>query len=278
MVFIVGESLPKRLAASAIDILQKAVYPRKLLPPFSMRRLVGHCQWDLGEIRGLRFEDLGRHFIQHLPEDAGLRPESRILDLGSGCGRVALPLTKFLHAPGYYYGLEVVKPLVQWCRKEITPRFPSFQFIHCDVFNSLYNSEGKGTPETYRFPLDANQFDLIIALSIFTHLLPVAAQNYIAECARVLSPGGRFFGTFYLVENGIRSADGLLNFIHPKQEVALSIDTVIPEHAVAYRSDWLIDTFQHSKMRFLPPVRWGSWTGRYSSHAGQDALLFEKQQ
>ncbi len=45
-------------------------------------------------------------------------------------------------------------------------------------------------------------FDLIIATSIFTHLQPGAAQNYIFQCARFLETGGRLFATFYLLENG----------------------------------------------------------------------------
>ena len=268
------DSLPKRLAAWAMDWMQNIIYPRRLLPPFSMRRVVGQGQWELG---GQQFEDHGRHFTEKLTEDAGLRPESRVLDLGSGCGRIAIPLTKILRPPGFYYGLEPVKELVGWCCREVTSRFPHFQFVHCDVRNALHNPQGRENPETYQLPFEANQFDLIIVTSIFTHLLPAATQRYIAECARVLAPAGRFFGTFFLIDNGTSSADGFLKFIHPQHDIALSIDPQLPERAVAYHSDWLLDPFRRSKMRFLPPVRWGGWTGRQPAYSGQDVLIFEKE-
>ena len=254
--------------------MQNIIYPRRLLPPFSMRRSVGQGQWELG---GQQFEEHGRHLAEKLTEDASLRPESRVLDLGSGCGRIAIPLTKILRPPVYYRGLELMEPLVQWCDREITSRFPHFQFAHCYVQNALYNPKGGERPEAYRLPFKPSQFDLVIATSVFTHMLPAATQNYIAECARVLAHGGRFFGTFFLIDNGTSSVDGFLKFIHLQHDIALSIDPQLPERAVAYHSDWLLNLFRRSKMRFLPPVRWGGWTGRQPAYSGQDVLIFEKE-
>ena len=268
------DSLPKRLVAWAMDWMQNIIYPRRLLPPFSMRRSVGQGQWELG---GQQFEEHGRHLAEKLTEDASLRPESRVLDLGSGCGRIAIPLTKILRPPVYYRGLELMEPLVQWCDREITSRFPHFQFAHCYVQNALYNPKGGERPEAYRLPFKPSQFDLVIATSVFTHMLPAATQNYIAECARVLAHGGRFFGTFFLIDNGTSSVDGFLKFIHLQHDIALSIDPQLPERAVAYHSDWLLNLFRRSKMRFLPPVRWGGWTGRQPAYSGQDVLIFEKE-
>ena len=263
-----------RLAWS-IDLVQRILYPHRLLPPLSMRKTVGEPLWDL---HGRQFELTGRHFEAKLTKDAILRPESRVLDVGSGCGRIAIPLTEIIGPSGCYFGLEAVKVMVEWCQREITPRFPHFRFFHCDVRNKAYNPRGRDKPETYQFPFDADQFDLVIATSLFTHLPPAATRNYITQCARVLKAGARLFGTFFLVDNGTRSADGKLDFSHILDGVALTTNPSVPEEAVAYRSDWLLEAFRRSKLELLPPVRWGGWAGKEPGYSWQDVLVLQKQE
>ena len=45
----------------------------------------------------------------------GLKPEHRVLDIGSGIGRVAIPLTEYLNEKGSYEGFDVVELGVNWC-------------------------------------------------------------------------------------------------------------------------------------------------------------------
>lgn len=265
---------PSRLCAYAADWCHRMLYRDRLLPPLSMRHRVGEKLWD---VSGQRFEMTGRHFVEKLSRDAGLRPETRILDVGAGCGRIALPLTEVIGPSGCYRGLEAVRAMVRWCRRKITPRFPHFQFLHCNVRNNVYNPRGREKPEAFRFPFDENSFHLVVATSVFTHLLPDAALNYIGQCSRVLRDGGILFGTFFLVESGTRSGDGELVFAHPVQGTALSIDPTFPEKAVAYPTEWLLGAFRRSGLEVLPPVRWGGWSGRARAYSGQDVLILRKQ-
>ena len=250
------------------------LYPGRLLPPLSMRCSVGENLWD---VYGERFEITGRHFVEKLSRDAGLGPESRVLDLGCGCGRIAIPLTEVISPSGLYRGLEASEAMVNWCRRKITPRFPNFQFLHCDVRSSVYNPIGREKPEALRFPFDEGSFDLVLATSVFTHLVPDAALNYIRECGWVLRSGGILFATAFLMESGTRSTDGALCFDHPLDGIALSIDSVFPERAVAYPTDWLLDAGRQAGLELLPPVRWGAWSGRAQAYSGQDVLIFRKQ-
>lgn len=259
--------------AYATDWLQRMLYGRCLLPPLSMRRSVGEKLWD---ISGERFEVTGRDFVEKLVRDAGLRAESRIVDVGAGCGRIAIPLTEVVGPSGYYRGVEAARAMVRWCRRRITPRFPHFQFFHCDVRNKVYNPRGQVEPEAYRFPFGEDSFDLVVATSVFTHLLPDATLNYIEECGRVLRRGGVLFGTFYLTDSGTRSADGELVFVHPVSKAALSVDRARPERAVAYNLDWLVAVFRRSGLELVPPVRWGGWSGKVPAYSGQDVLIFRK--
>jgi SAM-dependent methyltransferase len=142
-----------------------------------MRRFIGEARWDLG---GNDFRNNGRHFAEKL-RDAGLHSASHMLDIGCGCGRIAIPLTQDLGPNGSYTGLELSSPLVDWCSAHITPRYPNFRFVHCDLKNPLYNPEGRGDSLTYALPFDDGAFDLIVATSVFTHLLPEIATHYLQQ-------------------------------------------------------------------------------------------------
>lgn len=273
-VFVPGDSFPKQIASKVMDAAGVLLNRGELLPPFSMRRIIGESRWQL---RGQDFKIQGKHFAQKLTEDAGLHPNSQVLDLGSGCGRIALPLTRILDSTGSYWGLEPMEPLVRWCRRRITPSFRNFQFQHSDICNKLYNKAGKIRPEEFKLPFNNNQFDLIVATSVFTHLTSEAVEHYAEECSRVLRRGGRLFASFFLLENGTRSFDGGINFgcvLDPG--VSMVIDPITPEKAIAYRSDWLLSIFGSRRMQSIPPIRWGCWTGRQPSYSGQDILIFEK--
>ncbi len=76
----------------------------------------------------------------------------------------------------------------------------SFRFTHVDLANDTYNPNGQATAASFRFPSDDATFDLVIATSVFTHLLPDEMGNYLGEIGRVLAPGGRLFSTWFVVD------------------------------------------------------------------------------
>jgi SAM-dependent methyltransferase len=78
-----------------------------------------------------------------------------------------------------------------------------FRFYSVDVSNSSYNP--KGSTEKFRFPHGAESFDLIVATSVFTHLLPVGLENDLAEAARMLAPGGVLYASFLLRNNATQN-------------------------------------------------------------------------
>src|SRR3954452_23014549 len=63
-----------------------------------------------------------------------------------------------------------------------------------------------------------NDETLVFLCSVFTHMMPNEAANYIGEIARVLKPGGRCVVTYFLLnhENMTRMARGeaVFNFAH----------------------------------------------------------------
>ena len=145
------------------------------------------------------FRRSGEQSVANFWDFCGLQPNHSVLDIGSGIGRIALPLTRFLDKNGRYEGFDVVKKGVDWCQQHITARFPNFRFQYISLENDLYRSDG-GNASSFRFPYDDGSFDFAIANSVFTHMLPDEVDNYLGELNRVLRPGGVCYLTFFLFD------------------------------------------------------------------------------
>ena len=121
------------------------------------------------------FEQVGRGLLSLLVAN-GLRRNSRVLDMGCGIGRVAIPMTEYLSSEGSYEGFDIVPSSIDWCRANIGERLPSFRFVLLDVANSRYNTQGSFTAENVQFPYREDDFDFAFAISLFTHLLPTRSS------------------------------------------------------------------------------------------------------
>ena len=138
--------------------------------------------------------------MRYFVDLAGLRPDARVLDVGCGIGRIARPLASYLHPPGCYEGFDVVPDGIAWCRRAYARR-DDFRFQIAEVRNALYRPDSGVPAEEYVFPYAADSFDFSFATSVFTHLLPDAADRYFAEMARVTRPDGRLFLTFFVFDH-----------------------------------------------------------------------------
>lgn len=81
--------------------------------------------------------------------------------------------------------------------KNITPKYPNFNFQLADIYNKMYNPQGKYKASDYKFPYANETFDFVFLTSVFTHLLPQDMERYLSEIARVLKKNGRCFITFF---------------------------------------------------------------------------------
>lgn len=143
------------------------------------------------------FRKHGRQLVERLQQQ-GLQPQHRVLDIGSGIGRLAVALTGYLQPPGAYEGFDVVEMGVRWCRQKISSRFPHFRFQYIPLKNDLYRSDGADAAH-FAFPYPDNHFDFAVANSVFTHMLPDETRHYLSEINRVLKPGGKLYATFFLL-------------------------------------------------------------------------------
>ena len=233
-------------AADLSDVARRRRDP--LIPP---RRLAGY-------VGDSDFAATGEEFLGHFRELAGLGARDRVLEIGCGIGRMARVLVPVLRPPGSYDGFDVVDSGIAWCQERYRDTPAPFRFVHADLRNSAYNPGGTLDAGSYRFPYDDGAFDLVIATSLFTHLLPAAAEHYLAEAARVLAPGGRLLCT-WLLFSAQRPA--------PAEYVALRdpattrvADPAIPESAVAYEERWVIERLAARGLS-LDVLAHGRWSG-----------------
>jgi len=142
-------------------------------------------------------EEITRHsFIGH----AGITPESKVLDVGCGCGKIARPLARFLSDGGEYHGIDITHAAIDWCRQAYES-VSNFHFHLADIASSRYNLTGRVSAENFHFPFDDHKFDFIFLGSVFTHMLPGEVGNYLSEISRVLKPEGKCLATFFILDD-----------------------------------------------------------------------------
>ncbi len=223
------------------------------------------------------FREVGHELLCLLVRHAGLEPHHRVLDAGCGLARVALHLQGYLDDDGSYEGFDVVKDMIKWDRRHVTARDPRFRFHHANIANSMYNPRGRIEGEDFVFDFPDGEFDLALATSLFTHLQPRAAANYVAELARVIRPGGRAVTTWFLLHpesrKGIDGGTSAPAFAHQQGDQKVE-DPANPDAAIAYEQDWVRAAFEGHGLRV--DVLHGWWHGAGPGTSYQDLVIATK--
>ena len=104
----------------------------RIIPPESLIAKVGPGD----------YVTIGYEFFHYLVAIGGLRPDAAVLEVGCGCGRMAVPLSRYIKS-GSYEGFDVDREAITWCQENISPNHPNFRFRHLDIYNAHYNPTGK---------------------------------------------------------------------------------------------------------------------------------------
>jgi SAM-dependent methyltransferase len=216
------------------------------IPPLEMRESVGPTD-------PAAFDNPdGRPVFPSLPE----RVYDSVFDFGCGCGRLARQMIQQQPRPRAYTGVDLNRPLVEWCRENLSPRAPGFEFDHHDVnYPGIWNP-GEDKPDVAPFPVEDDSRTLVIAWSVFTHILEAHAEYYLQEAARVLAPEGIFYSTWFLFDK--RLFPMMQDF-----QNTLYINDQNPTNAVIFDRDWLVAAAQRNGLAITaaepPQVRGFQW-------------------
>lgn len=268
-----------RLSPEARLQVRRWVYaPQDIWEGLTGKRAALHPPRGLIFTGGGDFRAKGEEYKGYFIEHGGLLPHHHVLDIGSGIGRMAVPLTAYLSGEGAYEGFDIVPTGIQWCQRHITPRFPHFRFTLVELENDLYTSSGQ-TAAHFRFPYQDEQFDFAFLTSVFTHMQPDEVANYLQEIGRVLKPGGRCLATFFLLdETSIDLMQQHKGFQFPySYDGYRLLDDQVKNANIAFERPYLtrlVGEAGLTEAHFLP----GFWCGRpkTESYDFQDMLILQK--
>ncbi len=240
-----------QVAAEPIDILSRWMNGKKGYPPLWIRQKVGSLN---------DFEGSGGEYMAYLKLLCGLKPGDNILDIGCGCGLICLgvnengTLPEYI-SPGLYWGMDTDKKVVRWCERNV--RRDNVRF----------------TSHSIRGMWDDNFFDVILAKSLFTHLLSDKVEDYLRETKRLLKPGGKCLATFFLLRRSFERLEGRYTFkwvSYPEAFERITNRRV----AVAYDEKWLLKLLK--KMEFSVDIYYGSWRGDNIGLSFQDVVILRR--
>jgi SAM-dependent methyltransferase len=194
-------------------------------PPFELASRVAKLPSD--DFAGfIHYELKGREtrqaLIDLLPDGYELAGR-RVLDFGSGAGRTLRHFAAEAEADGDYWGVDIDAPSVAWMQQNLCPPFNA---LACDTAPPL--------------PFESESFDLIWAVSVFTHLTEHSAA-WLLELHRVLKPGGLLMASYMGEWNSVRLAE------EPWDETRIGMNVLRHDRPwerggpVVLMSDWWVE-------------------------------------
>jgi SAM-dependent methyltransferase len=226
-------------AASLIDTPINVLTGRHPYPPLYLRRDVGSPK---------HFAKSAAVMNDRLKRLCNLTAESRLLDMGCGCGASALPLRGYFTS-GSFLGVDVDPRMIRWCDRHIASS--KLQFAHYPYWNALYNPSG----ERFKpFPVDDASADVIVMKSVFTHMLPQDVAYYVSELGRVLAPGAKGLVTAFTYSD-TRPRDDEFPYRRDDFKHAKPIS---PESKLALPQQWLVESFDKAGVDVAIDMRPGS--------------------
>lgn len=260
-------ALKQAIPVTFIDQFEIVTGQRDSLTPPKRLHFVG----------GGDFKSHGDAFFGRFREIGDLQPTDRVLDVGSGVGRLAVPLAQYLTTSNCYEGIEIVKDGVDWCQQFITKKYPAFRFGHLNIYNKTYNPAGQVLASDIVFPFPADSFTFCFLTSVFTHMLEKDVVHYLKELYRVLKPGGRVYFTLFLLNTDSRrliDAGRSSIALKPFTDLSMVESTDAPENAIAFDETFIVNTLAETGFVIKGGIRYGYWSGRTESfYDYQDTLV-----
>lgn len=211
-----------------------------------------------------------------------LKPTDRVLEVGCGIGRDAIPLTEFITS-GSYVGVDVIAPSINWLTDNVSDKHKNFRFFQLDISDDLHNPNGALQTSDVSLPADASSIDKIFLFSVFTHMFKSEIEHYLQEFRRILAPGGKVYATAFVVNEEILAkaretnlTQWQLRFENEIEPGVLINDLASTRGAVAFKDDVFYAMMQESGLRVIRYLN-GAWSGYHEqADDGQDVVLLEK--
>jgi ubiquinone/menaquinone biosynthesis C-methylase UbiE len=183
-----ARTLAYRLASPAERVWRSAS-GKNPLAPLWLRRHTGPVA---------QFESAARDTAAFLDRLGLVHADDCILDIGCGAGAMVPEFARRLGPKGRYVGFDVHAPSIRWCRDHYA-KDPRLAFELAEIA-SAYGTTSGPSATSFRFPIEDGEANLVLAKSVFTHLLAPEASHYLAETCRALKSGSAAVITAFLFD------------------------------------------------------------------------------
>lgn len=160
------------------------------IPPYPDRlgglgtRTYGEWCYTIGAFNSILF--------LHLPPSRPLR----MLDVGCGTGRLFLAAEPFMGPEDRYTGVDIGRSQIETCNRVY--RDPRAEFVFYDAPNACYSDSRREGPA--QWPLGERRFNLVTALSVWTHLKEGDWVAYLRQVRDRLTEDGVAVITFFVLD------------------------------------------------------------------------------
>jgi len=161
------------------------------------------------------------------------KDSNHVIDIGCGTGFLAIACEPFIGEKGSFYGIDVSKKDIEFCKKHFHE--PNFLFDHHYSYNPLYSPDQKIEDKSWH--VDDSSYNLLTALSVWTHLSEDDAMYYIKEVDRVLKPGGIAIITVFLLDEQYYKSIGSRIEEKGKYHMTSQLDWIFDQNAYG-STDW----------------------------------------
>lgn len=224
------------------------------------------------------FKKQGDHLLDLVIKYTYLKPDGKILDIGCGIGRLAVPLTRYLSTNGQYNGFDIVKKGIDWCNKKIATKYPNFHFLYVDLKNDLYNLSTDREARFFQFPYPRKVFDSVVLTSVFTHMMPEDVDSYLRQIAFVMKDNGRCLATFFLLNEDVKKQmnnDEIhFKFLYHFDGYSL-MNQKVKEANIAYEEEYLLKMLEKNGL-CVESIHRGKWSNGCAPLDFQDVVVLKK--
>ena len=239
------------------------------LPPLAMVQLIGSHDHA-------HFKSVGTELFRELAQRLRIDPAATVLDLGCGCGRMAIPFIRLL-SEGRFHGADAWADGIAWCNDRLTGAGNADFHVNAVVNNYYFDDLDRAAHNDCGLPwIGDATVDAAYAISLFTHLTRADAAAYLKEIGRVLKEDGVAYLTFFVIDKFFwrhRERTGMHAAIEERE----------PGWFQGYRGQdffggftmtLLASLLEAAKLRIIG-YELGSWADKPGSRTYQDTLIVE---
>lgn len=202
-----------------------------------------------------------------------------VLDVGCGYGRMAYAVLEE-GFPGRYVGLDILPRHIAWLAEHLPAHFPgSAAFQHLDIRNDRYNRNGRQAATEMTLPPLGGVPDLILVLSVFTHLYPTEIDRYLSQISLAMDERSILYATFFLINPEMRALEEAGASRYPMRHQLNAdcwyFDEKDPLWAISFTEEWVLNTLARHGLRLASPPDYGGWCGRRRVRAADEKLAYQ---